>query len=153
MEIPMRRLKLGLIFLVLGLVIAGGAYLVHIVHLSYTGYCFAQDKYLSDDEYIWGALSGITWQIKVKDAKSTPEDYVRSHPGCCSVNHQASSWFDNILNSYYVNVELNYEVEPKMTKFIGTPFYNAYVAVTACGVAVETYGEGTRTLQTVIPYR
>ncbi|MCL1481097.1 MULTISPECIES: hypothetical protein [unclassified Marinobacter] len=146
----MRRLKLGLIFLVL---ISGGAYLAHIVRLSYTGYCFAQDKYLSDDEYIRGALSDVTWELKVKDAKSTPEDYVRSHPGCCSVYHQASSWFDNILNSYYVEVELNYELKPEMTKFSGTPFYTTYVSVTACGVAVESFGEGTRTLKTATQYR
>ncbi len=144
----MRRLKLGLIFLVLGLVIVGGAYLVHIVHLSYTGYCFAQDKYLSDDEYIRGALSRIAWQLKVEDAKSTPEDYVRSHPGCCSVDHHASSWFDKIFNSYYAEVELNYELEPEMAKRRGVSFYHQYVEVTACGVAGRAYGEGTRTLQT-----
>lgn len=145
----MRRLKLRLAVIVVAPALIYGAY---IARLSYPGYCFAQEKYLSDDEYIGGALPRITWQVKVENAKSTPEDYVRTHPSCCSVYHHASSWFENFLDSHYVEVELNYEVKPEMAKILGTPFYKSYVHVSACGVAGRTYGEGTRTLQTATQY-
>ena len=55
----MRRLKLALMYIALGAVIAYGTYLGYLARLTYTGYCHAEGKYLTDEEKIRVAVTDL----------------------------------------------------------------------------------------------
>lgn len=55
----MRRLKLGLTCIALGMFAAYGGYLCYLAWLTNNGYCHAEGKYLTDDEKIRVALIDV----------------------------------------------------------------------------------------------
>ena len=55
----MRRLKLGLIYIALGLVVAYGGYLCYLAWLTNNGYCHAEGKYLTDEEKVRVAVADV----------------------------------------------------------------------------------------------
>lgn len=143
-----QRLISGGVILILGLLVAYG---LHIFHLRFTGYCFDQDKYLSKPEYIIAALNHIEGDRKADGL--TSEDFLRTHPDCCSVDRGASSWFNNLLGFYRAEVEINYEQKPERRSPINYPYYTSYIFITACGAyGGRHFGESTPLLKKAAPY-
>jgi hypothetical protein len=104
MELPVRRLKLGLMWLALAVVIGYGAYLAYLARLTYTGYCHAAEKYLTDDEKIRVALvdllkkyppavirTAVEPNVFSMSTPNTPifyrnvNDFLFQNPNCCNV--------------------------------------------------------------------
>lgn len=97
----MRRLKFGLIFLILGLAIAYGFYLIRLTN---AGYCFAAEKYLTDEEKIRVALVDLLKKyppsivkkllrpdVSSMSAPKNPiyyhdvDEFLSLNPDCCKV--------------------------------------------------------------------
>jgi hypothetical protein len=78
----LRRLKLGLICVAATATIGYGAYLAYLVRSTYTGYCHAAEKYLTDDEKIRVAIADVMKQyppsviLRKHDADAAVEGYL-----------------------------------------------------------------------------
>jgi hypothetical protein len=100
----MRRLKLALLYIALGVVIAYGAYLGYLARLTYRGYCHAEGKYLTNEEKIRVALEDLLekypppvirtpvsygWSL---DIPKNPihyrgvDEFLAVNPDCCKVD-------------------------------------------------------------------
>lgn len=97
----MRRLKFGLVFLIFGVAIA---YLVHLARLVDSGYCFAAEKYLTEEEKIRVALvdllkkypppvirTPVEPRVSSLSAPKNPihyrdvDEFLSLNPDCCKV--------------------------------------------------------------------
>lgn len=102
----MRRAKLTLIYIALGLLIACGAYLGNLIRLNYLGYCLEAGRYLTDEEKIRMAVTDVlkryppavypalvgTEKLRIGRPPVSPihyldvDDFLRLNPTCCSVS-------------------------------------------------------------------
>lgn len=99
----MRRLKWALLWLVLGSAVGYGVY---IARLSYSGYCFAEGRYLSDAEKVRVAVADVLkkYPPSVELRKHHPDakivgylppekpifyrdvdEFLALNPGCCAI--------------------------------------------------------------------
>lgn len=135
------------------LLLIGVAYVGYLWHLSYSGYCFKEHRYLADEELIQVAIRSYAHKMNIEISEESVRTFHAKHPKCCNVDrssHMASSWFEKLIGGYFVIVEVNFELKPEMadrSTAKSLNFYNGYVGITSCGKRGRMYGEHSETLK------
>jgi len=122
-------------------VLAGLAYQGH---RNYNGYCSAQGRTLPDSELVRAAVGFSASEIGIENNEAAIGAFVAAHPDCCHVDrssHLTSGWFARLIGSYWVGVDLAYEVRPELATKAGIRGYRRYVEVDACGARGAMHGE------------
>ena len=148
----MKNIKKGL--LLVGLLAIGWA--AWWCGMNYTGYCHAEGRYLSDEDFIQAAILGNISDMNIDGSEESIRNFHTKNPTCCSVDRNsqmASSTLESLLGFYYVVVEINYDIKKDNYNKLQTKkfdFYRRYIEVTSCGNMGSTYGEQTEKLNTAV---
>jgi hypothetical protein len=119
-------------------------------YLLDSGFCFSQMRYLSNKELIVEVIRYNADNMKIDGTDESIEAFLKQNPKCCYVDrHPSSRNFLDVCFGFNVSgVLLNYE--QRKPSFPSEPFYENYIAVSACGTALKReYGMGHSTLQQV----
>lgn len=111
---------------------------------NYSGYCFAQARYLSDADFMRAAVRYNAYQIYVDDRVNAASAFVASHPECCQVDrtsHLTSGWFARLLGFYWIVVNIAFDVRPDLVTKSENRKYQGYVELNACGARGNMFGE------------
>ena len=142
-RVKARRVLWRVMWLLLGVALL--SYTGYRAHRNYFGYCFAQDKYLSDPDFVRAAVRYSAGEIaNVEDSDSSARAFIDSHPACCKVDKTTqltSGWFSRVLGSYWIGVEMTYEVRPDRATKTGNRNYWRYVQLNACAARGDMFGE------------
>jgi hypothetical protein len=126
------------------------AYCVFQFQKASSGYCFKEQRYLTDEELIHAAIRYSSYKMTIDSSEAAIRSFYENNPTCCSVDREsnmASSWFENLLGFYYAVVEVNFEVKPEIAERSGNRFYKEYVQISSCGGRGAMYGEGIDSLE------
>lgn len=109
-------------------------------YLLYIGFCFQQMRYLSDKELIVAAIRHNVEKMKVDGTDESIAKFLSDHPNCCYVDKHPStrSFLGPLgvcLGTNYSEVTLNYE--QRKPHYSVEPFYEKYIPISACGVALH----------------
>lgn len=114
------------------------------------GYCYAQDRFVPDDELIQNALVYRAKFVKGLPVDPTREDlrtYVRQHPDCCTVMGPdfflASSFRARLLGYSRTWVRIIHPLTDKERAKLGDPFAisDVYIKLDRCGKAISKTGQ------------
>jgi hypothetical protein len=99
--------------------------------LNYSGYCWEQKRWLSDEELIEAGANAIVTHYP--DAKDYPEfasdpmGYIKAHPDCCFVGDKYTKAMDNFSYGKNVHDEDLVVVPGFFNKTLGS--YRSYVTI------------------------
>lgn len=126
--------------LVVLMVVLGVGYFSWGEYHEIRGYCVAQSKYLTDDEFVLAALSHVKGEILMRDDE-TLQSFLSRHPDCCAIQRPsvATTLWTN-WGQYLVEAEVSYELTT--SQVVGTARYmTRFVEITVCGGRGNMYGE------------
>jgi hypothetical protein len=139
----MHAMKSGLV--VIGIVLAIG--LSVIEYLNFTGYCYAEARYLSDDELIKAVIANALRHVPDTAEithYSSIDDLLAKNPDCCAVHRQDRGVFEGLLPGIWVRtfgwyiaaveVAYRYRETPSMN------YLDSFTLVNACGRIGERLG-------------
>ena len=141
------KTKKSLIVLVAILLLGLAGYAIYLAHLSYSGYCFEQKRFLTDDEKIRAVVreilvrypkSGdVVHELKIVDGKRVwtkrkkwPESpvpyesidhFLRLNPDCCSVSDLAT------YGTGLVKISVMQRVLGRASDFVRINYYLRYL--------------------------
>jgi hypothetical protein len=115
-----------------------------IQYLNFSGFCYRDMRYLSDNELIESAI-----RYNIQHPHSAPDlieytsidEFHRLNPDCCRVYRDGhytlteGTW--PRFYGWYISVA---EVWYRRKQFGPDPYYRSYVAVNACGRAMSRHG-------------
>jgi hypothetical protein len=126
-----------------------------IEYLNFTGYCYAQRRYLKDEELIEIAASyNLRFSNEGPNAirYSAGPALVEQNPNCCVVHRTEGGPFDELMSGnwvrtfglYTVVVEIWYRLKVSPPK----NYLDSFVAMNACGKVAERQGSYTTSPRT-----
>lgn len=126
--------------LVVLMVVVGVGYFSWDEYHEMRGYCVAQSKYLTDDEFVLAALSHVKGEILMRDDE-TLQSFLNRHPDCCAIQRPSvATTLRTNWGQYLVEAELNYELTT--SQVVGSDRYmTRFVEITACGSRGNMYGD------------
>lgn len=150
----MRAKDFGSLRLWLWFVVASLCALIVYETLNFTGFCYEQKRYLSDEELINAAVRyeiGEQYNLHAHNIDDRPawtrryisvEEFHHINPNCCFVhrwgfpgNYGEGIW-TRIFGWYVALVDLQFRTRDTGPK----QFYSAAAFVNACGAVGETFG-------------
>lgn len=114
------------------------------------GYCYAQDRFVPDDEFIANALAYRAKFVKGLPADPTREDlrtYVRQHPNCCTVMGPdfflASSFRARLFGYSRTWVRIVHPLPDEERAELDDPvaFSDVYIKLDRCGKPLSNTGQ------------
>lgn len=117
--------------------------------LNYSGFCFQQVAYLSDDALIRIALAHKAGSIKGLENGASVEEianFLHANERCCRRDGGAAfsgnTILDRLTGSAFHSVRIVYELTPARAAESARDgsFHEAYIGVNSCGKVVETTG-------------
>lgn len=133
------------LLLVTAIVLAIG--LSVIEYFNFTGYCYAEARYLSDDELIETVIAGFLKHVPDTAEivqYSSVEDVLARNPDCCAVHRRHRGVFEPLLPGIWVRtfgwyiaaveVAYRYRETPSMN------YLDSFTLVNACGRIGERLG-------------
>ncbi len=156
-----------LITLAVALILLGGGVIAYMyADVDPPGYCRAQHRFISDEEFLKASVALLEWQIdrvvtvypsgekmSGRDAFKVP-DFNPANPNCCSVGREvSSSIFDRYFGLEEVEVRLNPKTSEKPVSRMGDGFIQYTYNV--CGeLQTSSFGHPTsgRTMVTTDNY-
>lgn len=134
-------LKSSLLFkMILGLV---GVYTIYVIFADPPGYCAAQQRYISDEEFIQIAVRENKTSMNIDGSEESIRTFHVKNPDCCTVNRRQAQYSSRFLltavNS--IEVRLQFERNEKNIKDQGgDKYHESIVIIDACGKQLEVYG-------------
>lgn len=145
---------------VLGIFLAAFlSYYGTIAAYNYSGYCWEQKRWLSDEEFLLAMLGyvsdgkssqNIKKGIRSTETKENLQKFLRENPECCSFTrgsvgmHSTIDWLNRATGSMYAAAVVEYEL-PEAEKYVGKyntfPYYREYLTINACGETNVEAGE------------
>lgn len=140
-------------------VVGGCLFFLYLTRPLYTGFCFSQLRYLSNDELIRIALKKEALSSTAKSEEFNaisrmtiqPDDegvraFLEANPNCCRVGNAEYAFFFRRM----VNVLVFYEINQKHknANYRASKYYESYRLMGSCGEIYRQYGTATN----VIPY-
>jgi hypothetical protein len=122
--------------------------------ISNEGFCFTQWRFLNDRELIEVTVRTLAeqGQMAIDSSPSSVKEFLNRNPDCCAVDRHPAwrTWLDVMTGWNTLEVEVNFEMNPKRDYSLGENYYKRWISVSACGKFLK-YGPGTttRTLETV----
>jgi hypothetical protein len=107
-----------------------------------SGFCAAQMRFISDEEYIEMMLDyPYKHRLKLTHADTSVKTYIKNHPSCCKI--KTTSTFD-LLDMSARKVYINYPVKKEAIEDMGgAKYYEEYLHISSCGkVFNESTGMG-----------
>jgi hypothetical protein len=116
------------------------------------GFCVAQNRYLTDEDYIRIAIRDQfnSNLLNISGSEESVKEFHKKHPKCCGVNRQQDSVaiLNKFNGQYVVDVEVHFEVKPERLPAKG-PYYEGHALIHVCGEIDSTYGTDSEKLQEV----
>ncbi|MBU6462094.1 MAG: hypothetical protein KGK01_05595 [Bradyrhizobium sp.] len=133
------------LLVVTGIVLAIGLSLIE--YLNFTGYCYAEARYLNDDELtriaIADALKHVPDTVGIVHYSSV-EDVLAKNPDCCAVHRQHRGLFEDLLPGTWVRAFGWYiaaiEVAYRYRETPSLNYLDSFTLVNACGRIGERLG-------------
>ncbi len=128
-------------------VLAAAALLVWPVHRgfqNYRGYCAAQEKYFSDQDFIHAAISHDTARMGLDGSPGSIDQFIHSHPHCCRVERHVAflpvPWHARLIGFDVTTIELTFKLTADDVAH-GLPYYREEIEVMSCGARGDMRGE------------
>lgn len=112
--------------------------------LNLSGFCYAQMRYLSNQELFESAISREAYRIGDYLPTDTPKSYLANHPNCCSIPvfQPRSSPLVAALGNEIRYIRVVYRMP--QSEIDKNPrreaFYEAFVETTPCGKTIHAIG-------------
>jgi hypothetical protein len=133
------------LLVVAAIVLAIGVSLIE--YLNFTGYCYAETRYLSDDELIRAVIANAlkhTPDTVGTIHYSSIEDVLAKNADCCAVHREHRGIFEPLLPGRWVRIFGWYvaavEVQYRYRKMTSTNYLDSFTLVSACGGIGERLG-------------
>jgi hypothetical protein len=114
--------------------------------LNFTGFCYSQGRYLSDQELVEIAikrnvpsLSG-TRESTGNNMYTSLEDFYRQNPDCCELAKWGHHFTNNIAVRFFGFYVAVAEIWYRVSSGEKYNYYDSYVLMNACGKIVGTKG-------------
>lgn len=111
------------------------------------GYCGEQKRFLTEKEFIEIAVreEASRGMMKVDGSAASVSTFYAKHPNCCRTSVEPQSFIDRILNIYFVEAVMYYEVNDKELKARPKEgeYFESYLTINACGQVVQRFGMRT----------
>ena len=116
---------------------------IGVLALNYSGFCYSQLRWMSNDEYIRRAVEERWSRGYLRDRYSSVDDFLARRPRCCTVYR-----FSNPMTDKWSSVNL---ISPRAVVTVSYPavedgehlLYEAKIIVKACGKPSFDLGYGT----------
>ena len=137
--------KYGIFLFIVGSIVT---MIVHTIITEPPGYCLAQKRYLSDEEFIQIAVRNNMGAMKIDGSEESIRTFHAKNPQCCTVDRSKTQYFSRFLSIELngVDVYLNFERKEKtMAEHRGTTdkYYDAWVILDICGDISDNWGIST----------
>lgn len=112
------------------------------------GYCRAQNRFFSDDEFIRIVLKEIAGEGHMKGvdgSEKSIQNFRSKHPQCCSVVRGGRS--EMHISNDLVVVDITFENSERDVQATKSKYYYSMFAVGPCGETNKVTGEGRNEMQ------
>lgn len=109
--------------------------------LASPGFCDAQKRFFTDDEFIEIAIRDQLRykKINIDGSETSIRGFRTKYPDCCAVQRRTDgSVLQKLTDFQEVLVHLKYEIRREQIEI--NPYYEAYVVLGTCGRLIESYG-------------
>ena len=130
------RILFGLIFI----------YLSFIIFADPPGYCAAQQRNISDEEFIQIAVRQNKNSMNIDDSEESIRTFHAKNPDCCTVYREHTQYLSRLLLTRVHSVEVYLQFEKNTEEIARTGgsniYYDAFVTISTCGEELENSGIG-----------
>jgi hypothetical protein len=105
------------------------------------GYCHAQQRYLSDEEFVENVLRRMAYPMGIENSRAAALAYHKNNPDCCRFRKGETSLIDRMLGTEgRAGVELRVRVIPERNA--GSSCFEGNYGLNSCGeiIAREEMG-------------
>ena len=120
-----------------------------ILSLNYTGFCYRELRYLSDEEFLIAAISYEASKgnmIIINTSEKSARSFLKVYPNCCSLerhNHWIlASPIERFFGFYFLVVDIRYALNEGALAQAPNDgrYYNAHIGIHACGNILKSIG-------------
>lgn len=118
-------------------------YAIYLIVADPPGYCAAQQRYISDEEFIQIAIQREKTSMNIDGSEESIRTFHAKNPDCCRVDRNQTQYFARFLSTTVNSVEvyLQYEMSAaKVARYPANKYYDASVILDECGKELDTYG-------------
>lgn len=126
--------------------------------LNYSGYCWEQKRWLSDEEFFISAIrhesndnvhnidGSNAKRTKIVDSDESARKFLQENPQCCVFGIggglEEIGIFAKMLGISYIDVDVQYELADNARTEGGKYDYGAgYLSINSCGKVIDRYGD------------
>ena len=124
----------------LGLIVI---YLTYLVIADPPGYCAAQNRYISDEEFIQIAVKRNKTSMNIDGSEESIRTFHAKNPYCCHVDRKHTQYFARFLSTTVnsVGISLQYEMSAaQVARYPANKYHESIVITDECGKELDTYG-------------
>jgi hypothetical protein len=104
------------------------------------GYCTAQQRYISDDEFVGIAVRMASGNMNIDRSDASMRNFHVNHPRCCQISREGTLLIWRVLGTASgITVELKYLTDPKFFEGV-SKLYEATYVFDSCGKKVHFEG-------------
>ena len=118
-------------------------YLTFITFADPPGYCAAQKRYISDEEFIQIAIRENKTSMNIDGSEDSIRTFQEKNSDCCRVDRKQTQYFARFLSTTVNSVEVSLQFERNEKNIRvqgGDKYHESIVIVDECGKELEVYG-------------
>jgi hypothetical protein len=109
--------------------------------LNFTGFCYSQQRYLTDDDFFLAAKKRTLDSLKIYPGQivyDSVEALDRANPRCCKIDREGGDPQESWARAFGWHV-VDVEVRIKANDQLDKPYYRTTVSLSSCGRVLASF--------------